>query len=245
MSATFDLILRQRERLSPTVSRFIFERTDGAPLPHAAGQFLQLTFDDGQGGQVRRSYSLAGVADGAGPAPVELVIADVPGGIGSTALNALAIGGRVAASGPLGRFTLQASDAPARHVFLATGTGVAPFRAMLAQLSPALGEGRVQMALLQGARTRADLLFAGEFLALAERLPGFQYIPCLSRETPADLPEVRSGYVQDQLAGLSLDPTRDLAWLCGNPGMVDAGFAALRAAGFGMARLRREKYLPG
>ena len=245
MSASFDLILRKRERLSPSVSRFTFERADGAALPHAAGQFLQLTFDDGQGGQVRRSYSLAGVADGAGPAPIELVIADVPGGIGSTALNALAIGAVVPANGPLGRFTLQPNDAPARHVFLATGTGVAPFRAMLAQLLAALEEGRVQVVLLQGARTHADLLFAREFLALAERCAGFQYIPCRSRDDASNLPQARTGYVQDQLAGLSLDPATDLAWLCGNPGMVDAGFAALRAAGFGMARLRREKYLPG
>ena len=245
MADTFDLILRQRERLSPSVSRFTFERADGAALPHAAGQFIQLYFEDGQGGQVRRSYSLAGVGDGGEPAPVELVVADVPGGIGSTALNALAIGAAVSASGPLGRFSLQANDLPARHLFLATGTGVAPFRAMLAQLGPALEAGQVQVALLQGARTRAELLFADDFLALAARCPGFAYLPCLSRETTADLPGARSGYVQDQLTAISPDPAADLAWLCGNPGMVDAGFAALRGSGFGMARIRREKYLPG
>lgn len=217
---------------------------DGTPLSHRPGQFVQLYFDDGQGGQVRRSYSLAGVHDGGEPVPLELVVADVPGGIGSAALNALVPGDVVPASGPLGRFSLQPGDAPSRHLFLATGTGVAPFRAMLAQLRPALAAGRVQVVLLQGARTRDDLLFADEFCALSASCPAFVWRPCLSRGEAPDLPAVRTGYIQDQLVTVQPDPTADLAWLCGNPAMVDAGFAALRAAGFGMPRIRREKYLP-
>lgn len=246
MSLPFELVLRAREPLAPGVNAFHFARADGQPLPHRAGQFLQLHFDDGRGGQVRRSYSLAGVPGADGTVPVTLVVADVPGGIGSGVLAALRPGDGVTASGPLGRFCLQPGDAPARHLWLATGTGVAPFRAMLAPLRAGLEAGQVQVVLLQGARDRRSLLFAAEFLGLAARCPGFRYVPCLSREAPGpDLPAGRHGHVQDHLDAVQPDPAADLAWLCGNPAMVDAGFAALRAAGFGMARIRREKYLPG
>jgi NAD(P)H-flavin reductase len=102
----------------------------------------------------------------------------------------------------------------------------------------------VEVVLLQGARTPAELLYADDFRAFADAHPGFRYMPCLSRGLPADLhPDVRSGYVQQQLAEIAPDPARDIAYLCGNPVMVDACFEALRAAGLALPQLRREKYV--
>ena len=73
-------------------------------------------------------------------------------------------------------------------------------------------------------------------------------MPCFSRELPAaDSPQahadVRHGYVQQFLAEFAPDAATDIAYLCGNPNMVDACFEALKAAGLPVPQIRREKYV--
>ena len=49
--------------------------------------------------------------------------------------------------------------------------------------------------------------------------------------------------VQQQLAEIAPDPARDIAYLCGNPDMVDTCVEALKQAGLPMPQIRREKYV--
>ncbi|OOG65462.1 hypothetical protein B0E46_03715 [Rhodanobacter sp. B04] len=53
----------------------------------------------------------------------------------------------------------------------------------------------------------------------------------------------RSGHVQNVLAEISPSAERDIAYLCGNPNMVDAAFAALKEFGLPVPQIRREKYI--
>ena len=53
----------------------------------------------------------------------------------------------------------------------------------------------------------------------------------------------RSGHVQNVLAELGPEPARDIAYLCGNPNMVDAAFNALKESGLPVSQIRREKYI--
>jgi NAD(P)H-flavin reductase len=100
------------------------------------------------------------------------------------------------------------------------------------------------VALLFGARTPAELLYADDFAEFARQQPRFRFMPCFSREMPADPhPDARRGYVQQALAELGPDPNRDIAYLCGNPNMVDACFEALKASGLAVPQIRREKYV--
>jgi len=69
-------------------------------------------------------------------------------------------------------------------------------------------------------------------------------VPCLSRELPAEPhADVRQGYVQQHLAEFAPDAARDIAYLCGNPDMVDACFDALKGHGLPIPQIRREKYV--
>jgi NAD(P)H-flavin reductase len=99
--------------------------------------------------------------------------------------------------------------------------------------------------LLQGARTPGELLYGDEFRAFAERHPrNFRYMPCLSRELPAAAhADVRHGYVQQFLGESAPDAAGDIAYLCGNPNMVDACFEALKGHGLPVPQIRREKYV--
>jgi ferredoxin-NADP reductase len=248
--AHFPLKLVARRMIAPTVAHLSFERDDGQPLPCIPGQFLQIHFQYADGTAARRSYSIAvgRALDAPADGRVEIAVSYVPGGAATALFEGMAIGTTVDASGPFGRFCLYPNDANRRYLLIGTGTGITPYRAMLPQLARQMAERGVEVVLLQGARTPAELLYGDEFRAFAQVHPGFRYLPCLSRELPAAdsplaHPDVRHGYVQNVLPELAPDPAGDIAYLCGNPDMVDATFEALKAVGLPVLMIRREKYV--
>lgn len=234
----FELVLESARMVAPRVRELTFRRADGMSMPWLAGQFVTLHLPH-EGKELRRSYSIATVPGGDGA--LALAASHVEGGRATGILFGMEPGARAKATGPFGRFVLR-DDPPGRYLLIATGTGVTPYRAMLPELESRIAAGRCEVDLLLGVRTRAELLYGDEFAALAAREPRFRFHPCLSRE--AELrPGEHGGHVQGRLAALGLDPARDVAYLCGNPAMVDAAFAALTAAGFASANVRREKYV--
>jgi NAD(P)H-flavin reductase len=168
----------------------------------------------------------------------------VDGGAATKLLSELGHGGTIEASGPYGRFCLQDSDAHPRYLLLATGTGVTPYRAMLPQFAKLLAKGDREVVLLYGARSEIELLYGEEFEAFAQANPGFTFHGCLSRQ-PRALPRVtdRTGHVQGVLSELAPASARDIAYLCGNPNMVDIAFNALKEFGLPIPQIRREKYI--
>lgn len=242
---TFPLRLVGSRMLAPTVRHLAFVRDDGAPLRFIPGQFIQIHFEH-EGAALRRSYSVATRhGDPANPSEtIEIAVSYVEGGPATQLLSALREGETIEASGPYGRFCLHDADSNARYLLIGTGTGVTPYRAMLPVLEGQIRERGLDVVLLFGARTEADLLYGDEFDAFADAHPGFAFMPCFSRtpRSPARALD-RRGYVQDQLDALAPDPARDIAYLCGNPNMVDVCFERLKAYGLPIANIRREKYV--
>lgn len=247
----FPLKLVSRRMLAPAVGHYVFVRDDGQPLDFIPGQFIQVHFTYADGTPTKRSYSLATIHDHAmepGEA-VEIAVSYVPGGAATALFEGLEIGETVDASGPFGRFCLMPADDNRRYLLIATGTGVTPYRSMLPLLEQAIVERGVEVVLLQGARNPDELLYGDEFRAFAEHFPrNFRFMPCFSRELPEPgsaqaHADVRHGYVQQFLQEFAPDPAGDIAYLCGNPNMVDACFEALKESGLEMRRVRREKYV--
>ena len=233
--------------LAPTIAHLSFVRDDGQPLDFIPGQFLQVHFHYADGTATKRSYSLATLHDHA-QAPgdaVEIAVSYVAGGAATALFEGLDIGDRIDASGPYGRFCLAPADGNRRYLLIATGTGVTPYRAMLPQLEALFAQRDVRVVLLFGARSPEELLYGDEFRAFAERHPGrFRFMPCFSRVLPGEPhPDVRHGYVQQFLPEVAPDADGDIAYLCGNPNMVDACFEALKDAGMAVPQIRREKYV--
>lgn len=232
--------------LAPSVRHLAFVRDDGAPLDFIPGQFVQVHFTYPDGAATKRSYSLATIHDhtlGAGET-VEIAVSYVAGGAATKLFEDLAEGDRINASGPYGRFCLMPHDANRRYLLIGTGTGVTPYRAMLPELEKLIATRDIEVVLLFGARTPVELLYAEDFYAFAAKHPRFRFVPCFSRELPGDPhPDVRRGYVQEALSAFAPDPAHDIAYLCGNPNMVDACFESLKLVGFPVPQVRREKYV--
>ena len=244
MADHFTLRLAHSHMLAPAVRHMAFERADGQPFAFIPGQFVQIHFCYADGRPTKRSYSVATVADGGAVRRIEIAVSYVEGGAATALLSALSEGGAVEASGPYGRFILMDGDANRRYLLIATGTGVTPYRAMLPQLAAAIEHRGIEVALLYGARREAELLYGEEFEAFARAQPRFSFVPCLSRGARAvPRPQDRMGHVQTVLPELAPDPAGDIAYLCGDPDMVDQTFETLKQAGLPIPHIRREKYV--
>ena len=242
----FPMKLVGRRMIAPTVAHLSFVRNDMKALDFIPGQFIQVHFSYEDGTPTKRSYSLATIHDhtiGPGEA-VDIAVSYVPGGAATALFEELAIGAEIEASGPFGRFCLIPKDENKRYVLIGTGTGVTPYRSMLPLLAEQIRDRGIEVVLLFGARSPEELLYGDEFRAFADAHPAFRFIPCFSRELPTTAhADTRKGYVTEHLAEFAPNADTDIAYLCGNPNMVDQAFEALKEAGLPIGHIRREKYI--
>lgn len=144
-------------------------------------------------------------------------------GVASNYLADLQVGEKVALTGPNGkRFLLPARPQDHDYLFIATGTGIAPFRGMLRELDAAGFPGRA--ALLMGVPYATDLLYENEWRELESRRPGFLYLPTLSRQAQEERGQGPM-YVDQRLVThreplvSMLSSERTLIYVCGIAGM--------------------------
>jgi len=217
--------------LAPEVRHFEFEITDRNEFHFTPGQFVSIK--EGIGGrQVTRAYSIASPPDGNRFA---LCLNRVPDGLVSPRLFALEPGEHVEVHEPLGYFTLRHPERPA--AFVATGTGIAPFRSMLlAAIATS-----APITLLFGARHVHGLLYRAEFEALARQHAHFQFIPTVTR--PDESWQGRAGRVQAHLdEALAHHAAVPDVYICGLKEMVDDVRALLKQKGFDRKQIIYEKY---
>lgn len=242
MSKWKPAVIRRIEQRSPTVRSFWLELPDRDRLDFRAGQFLTLDLPISERRRERwRSYSIAAAADGTNQA--ELCIVRLPNGKGTGYLFYDAeVGTEVQTKEPGGVFTLPAGPLTKDIVMVCTGTGVAPFRAMLQER---LTTERVNFHLIFGCRTPADILYAEEFAELARQHDNFTYTVTLSREMTESKEgiEVLSGYVH-QVYERDYAEVREAVqfYLCGWAIMVDEAKERLLALGYPSSQIVEELY---
>ncbi|MBS0195751.1 MAG: hypothetical protein JSR77_03240 [Planctomycetes bacterium] len=143
-------------------------------------------------------------------------------GVASNYLCDLHPGDKVTLTGPNGkRFVLPADHSKHDYVFIATGTGIAPFRGMTLELLRTGAASKV--ALVMGSPYASDLLYHKEFQELAKKHPNFTYHTAISRERQADgsgpmYVHQRLAADRDQLAPM-MSSSRTLVYVCGIAGM--------------------------
>jgi len=233
------LELASRESLSPSVCSLVFRAVDDAPLGDVAGQWVNLYLKLGDE-VIERSYSIARAPDPSHPTELEIAVTKVTGGPMSTALHALAVGDRIEMQGPFGFFTREEAHLTEPALFVGTGTGVTPLRAMIVDELRARPTGP-PMVLLFGCRTEADLLYQRELEALAASHERFHYAPTLSR--PGDPWAGRRGYVQGHLGELvgAMKPLH--VYVCGLSKMVQDVRRILKEEhGLDRKRIHTERY---
>lgn len=207
-------------RLTEDVVEVVLRLPPKDPLNYLPGQYVDVIGKNG----VRRSYSLANAprADG----KMELQIRQVEGGVMSQYwFEELAVNDLLRLEGPQGTFALR-DTAPTNLIFLATGTGIAPVKAMIEQMKadpPARFAGK-KIWVYWGGRYTSDIYCQLDFGLL-----GVTFVPVLSR--PDSGWRGRSGYVQDILVTDEINLADAVVYACGSEHMIASAKEKLIAFG--------------
>jgi CDP-4-dehydro-6-deoxyglucose reductase len=224
------------KELTPDVHHFEFEVPGAKEFAFTPGQFVSVS-EKVDGREITRAYSIASPRGGNRFA---LCLNRVPAPLMSSYLFELKPGEEVEMHEPFGHFTLRHPER--RAVFVATGTGIAPFRSMLLDHVP---RSDAHITLLFGARHEQALLYRREFEQLSIEHPTFRFLPTVSR--PSGAWKGRTGRVQEHLdEALALDTPHaasDLdVYVCGLREMVDHVREALKERGLDRKQIIYERY---
>lgn len=201
------------------------------PVGFLPGQYVNLTVP---GMDRHRSYSFSSAP---GATEASFLIRNLPGGVMSSYLSDRAkAGDALTATGPMGAFYLRPIERA--QLWLAGGTGLAPFLSMLEQVA---AQGSDHPITLYYAVTRAaDLVELGRVQALADKIGNLRVITVLA----ADEDHPRKGFVTDHVSATDLNGGDCDVYLCGPPPMVDAVRAHFGKLGVEPANFYYEKFNP-
>jgi NAD(P)H-flavin reductase len=221
-------------QLTHDVRQIDFQLIEPSDITFKAGQFVSFEVPDPRTGRtVTRPYSIA--SSPSSSHTISLLLNLVPHGPGSTYLFGLREGDETKFTGPAGNFYLR--DDPGRDVlFVATGTGIAPFRSMLFANAerPAPSGAR----LFWGLRTQRDLYYQDELARMSRDVPTASHRITLSRPAPGWTGT--SGRVTTLVEREIHDVKRLAVYLCGNSGMITEVTGIIQAKG--LCPIFREKY---
>ncbi|MDR0463318.1 MAG: hypothetical protein LBG64_03815 [Pseudomonadales bacterium] len=206
----FKARLEERIDLNDRYSEYHFELVSPNEIIRVPGQYVSIKIDD----KTWRSYSMTDRSDITHG--FELLVDHQPDGVGTNYLKNLSFGDEVDVLGPLGHFTLNATVAKATTL-IATGSGIAPVRAMLLNLLQLSRDDR-PIKLYWGMRYESELFWLDEMLELQEGFANFTFVPVISK--PSENWTLSTGRVTDMLKHDELLKDSDY-YLCGRQQMIE------------------------
>ncbi|MEI5997053.1 cytochrome P450 [Paraburkholderia bengalensis] len=219
------------QRASDSTIAFSVELDNRADLTFLPGQYVNIRVP---GTDQTRSYSFS-----SGPSEPHLsfLVRNVRQGAMSTWLcdNAKA-GDPIEFRGPMGSFYLRAIERPV--LFLAGGTGLAPFLSMLDKIVED-GGSPYPVHMILGVNSDEDLVAIDRLDLYAQRLPNFTYACTVASPASA---HVNKGYVTHHISAAQLNDGDADVYLCGPPPMVDAVRTFLLSEGLTPRNFYYEKF---
>ncbi len=221
---------------TPNTKRYVLEIPELTSFDFVPGQFI--TFDlpiDEKPSRRLRSYSIASWPNGTNVLELVIVL-NVEGKGTPWMFKNIVEGSEMTLRGPQGVFHLP--ETIDRDIFfVCTGTGIAPFRAMCNHI---LNHNipHQNLYLVFGTRFKEDLLYHEEMQELEKKLPGFHYIPTLSRQQW----EGRTGYVHGIYEELCSNKQPAYFYLCGWKNMLDETKKRIMEMGYDKKSIHQESY---
>jgi propane monooxygenase reductase subunit len=224
------------EHVTHDMRHLVLRLVEPADIKFFPGQYVDITVP---GTDRTRSFSMANTSS-RDSGQLEFVIKVYPDGLFSHFLDSqLAVGDRLALTGPFGVFTLREGH-DARLIFLGGGAGMAPILSLLRSMA----ERGIQRkaTYYYGARRRRDLCFEPELRALEKSIPGFRYVPALSEPDAQDAWDGEVGLITDVVKRYEGNLKGSHAYVCGPPPMVEAAMPMLAQLGVEEKRIYYDKF---
>lgn len=224
-------IIRSLRPLSAHVLHLELEIPDAPDFAYRPGQYMNVVMPDGG----LRSFSMASAPrDGL----IDFHIRKLEGGLFTTRhLARVQSGDALEIEIPHGAFVFRPED-DRPLLMVATGTGLAPIKAILEPLMD--HPDCPPVSLYWGTRTAPDLYLHDDIQAWREHLYDFNYVPVLSQADGAW--QGRRGHVHHAIADDVADLSEYAIYLCGSPAMIADAKSALVARGAGLDRIYAEGF---
>ena len=217
-------------RVSSDVIELTLRTPPNAELEYVPGQYVEMIGRD----SLRRSYSIANAPRKDGK--LTLQIRKVANGQMSRYwFEQAGHDDLLRLEGPFGTFSLRRTSV-SQLVLLATGTGIAPLKAMLEQLASYPEKNSYeQIHLYWGGRVEEDLYWRPEFPELSIR-----FVPVISR---SNVWAGARGHVQDVLLADQVDLNDSVVYACGSEAMIASARQSLTAAGLEEKRFYSDAFV--
>ncbi len=228
------------EDLNHDVRRLRLELQAPPTISFVPGQYIQFRCPPYPGSpeEVSREYSIA--SDPTQSHAVELIMRRVPKGICTTyCFEGLKVGDPVTFSGPHGDFRLSDSNAP--MIFVAGGSGMAPFVSILHHMANTRSDRKA--TLFFGGNRSKDLYLLDEMRRFEARLPGFRFVPVVAKDGDESGWTGQTGLVTEAVQRTYSSLAGYEGYLCGPPAMIDASLGVLARLRIAQDRIYYDKFL--
>lgn len=199
-----------------------------------AGQYISISVKD-KNIKIRRPYSIA-----SSPLKkncIELCVKNV-NGLATNYLFGLEKNDEVEFLGPMGGFILDKSSKMKGIIFIAVGTGIAPFMSMIPYLLESGYKKRI--ILIKGERKEKNMIYDEELSKLNQKYKNFEFYNVLSQ--PVDINFGNKGYVQNFLNKYIPENFEGDFYICGLSGMIKEVIKNLKGKGIPGKKIFYEKY---
>lgn len=207
--------LKEIRDLTPTTYIMRFNRNE---MKFKAGQHITLGLP---GSNQLREYSIYSTEN---EHFLEVLIKEVDKGMVSKSLHRCKPGDYLNVEGPFGFFTLDEDEINKKYLFVATGTGIAPFHSMAGSYP------HLNYTLLHGVRT-SDEAYEQDFYS------NDRYILCTSRENTGRFQGRVTDYIRKNPVG-----SETIVYLCGNVEMIYEVYDILVNQHFSVDQIKTEVY---
>jgi ferredoxin-NADP reductase len=231
--------LKERRPETTDVMSFIFD-LGGKQLEYRPGQILHyeldtLAFPDERGNHRHFTISSSPTEEG-----IVMFTTRIRGSGFKETLRQAPVGYELTCETPEGEFILGQGETRIRHVFIAGGIGITPYRSIL-RYSADMNE-PLNILMLYFNRSSADIIFRLELESIARQMPQFSLVNVLTE--PEKGWKGEHGKLGETILRKWIpDPSGLCFWVSGSPGMVSTCRELLELIGVKEQNIRTERFM--
>ncbi len=230
--------IKERRPETPGVMSFIFD-LGGQPFDYRPGQFAYFELDElllpDEKGK-RRHFTLSSSPTEKG---VLMITTRMRGSGFKETLARVPLGTELTVEPADGEFVMPAGERR-RHIFIAGGIGITPYRSILKSVID--GRTPIRALLLDFNRSSSDLIFWPELQDFAIRIPTLEIVPVLAEPGPGWGGETGI-FRMDLLQKYVPRPEHALFWISGPPAMVQEIEEMMEKSGIDPESMRHDQFL--
>lgn len=229
-------LLTEIKKLTPTVTSFVFKAQDNTAIDFTPGMFAMLQYKGEDGKVIARAFS---IANSPPSSELEFIIALIHGAITSK-LEVAKVGDLYYVSAPYGQFKFDLNSGNNKFLFLAGGTGLAPFMSML-RYAKSLGK-EIDTNIIYSTKYPTEIIYKDE-LSDHEKTSEFKMTITVTRPQQGDGWTGATGHVNaDMIAKYAPDFKERTSYICGPPAFVKAVKDALVSLGVDEKSIKAEMW---